>query len=213
MILQSDGGGAFHSHAGVGLVLAAGDDALQLRAAQFALGHFAAIEPVLHVIAIHDDAALVELAHGAQCFARRVDQRVDGGGESVGCVVRVRGVIQHLVFKAHRAVAGVAGIKQGGAFFAFGEEVFHAAVAHGADAPLELKLEVREHRIRHQIAARAIGSAIARWQDEAAVSNLPRPSRDGWLPIRVPARRAAAIKQQLSARRLFLRREGVGIGS
>ena len=213
MILQGERGGALDADAGVRFVFAAGDDALQCGTAQFAFRHLAAIEPVLDVIAIHDDAALIELADGTQGLAGCGDERVDGGGETIRGVLRMRRVIEHLILEAQRAVARVAGIKRGGAFLAFGEEILHAAVAAGTDAPLELKLEVGEGGVGDEIAATAIRTTVAAGNDEAAVLNQPTLGGDRLLSVGMSAGGAASVKQQLPTRRLLLRCQRVGLGS
>ena len=118
---------------GVGREFAGGDLGLPVGALQLVVDDLAAVEPVLDVGALDEDARLVPVIERQHHSGGRTVERVGGRGrrEPILAVRRV-GVIQQLVFRPAPINVVV---------FACGA-VKNAAVAALADLPFELELEI-----------------------------------------------------------------------
>src|SRR4029077_3742145 len=114
---------------------ARGNPALPVGTLELIVDDFAAIEPMLYVIASYDEARLVpmiERQHDpGRCAVERVRSR--GGREATAAVVRVL-IIEELIFRSapvDMVVLACAAVKD-------------TTVARLADLPLELELEISE---------------------------------------------------------------------
>src|SRR5260370_31464954 len=72
VVLQEDGRRELRAKAGDILELAVGDGLHQLRGLQFVFDNLRAVQPMLHVLALHQDAGLIEFADRASTVVARV---------------------------------------------------------------------------------------------------------------------------------------------
>src|SRR5205814_1862151 len=126
VILQEDVPFELRAPAGLVLELALRLRRHERRALELVLDHLHAVQPMLHVHAVDDDAATVDLARGLERLVRRRrDGVVERRGGAVGPDLRVGMplVVDHLVLVRTRPAP------------ILGDEILHAAVAAGRDLP------------------------------------------------------------------------------
>ena len=131
------------------------------------LDHLEAVEPVLDVRPLRDDARGVPLADRLQVPCRRRIEAVGRGGAGQPRLVVGRfGIVEQLVLGAGGVDAVVVGLAR--EIGILDAAVENPAVAGATDAPLELELEVAELILGDQIAGvsvlgqRAVGDAASR---------------------------------------------------
>src|SRR3984893_16176063 len=151
--LQADQARRRQAVVGVLRKFACGNPALPVGTLELIVDHFAAIEPMLYMIAFYDEARLVPLIERQHdpgpCAVEPVGGgRVEpagcrGGGETALAVRRIRS-IEELIFRT--APVDVIVVAR--------PSVKDPAVARLADLPLELELEISETFLRDQIVDR-----------------------------------------------------------
>src|SRR6185295_6570087 len=116
----------------------------QRRAPELVLDHLDAIQPVLDVGAVDDDAAGVDLAGGLDRFVGGSGNRVVkrcGLAVRPDLRVRVPHVVDDLILVRDRSAP------------ILGDEILHTAVRAGRDLPFELEIEIIERLDRDDVAA------------------------------------------------------------
>src|SRR3984893_5318630 len=163
--LQADQARRRQAVVGVLRKFACGNPALPVGTLELIVDHFAAIEPMLYMIAFYDEARLVPLIERqhdpGRCAVEPVGGR--GGGETALAVRRIR-VIEELIFRT--APVDVIVVAR--------PSVKDPAVARLADLPLELELEISETFLRDQIVDRP-------FLGEHTAGNLPPRRQSGLL--------------------------------
>src|SRR6266853_866518 len=177
--LQADQARRRQAVAGILRKFACGNPALPVGTLELIADHFAAIEPMLYMIAFYDEARLVPLIERQHdtgwCAVERVRGR--GGGEATAAVVRVR-VIEELIFRSAPVdviVLARAAVKD-------------TAVARLADLPFELELEISEALFRDQVIYRAI-------LGEHPAGDVPARRQSGLFPA-APVGRAVLLQER-----------------
>src|SRR6267378_2496770 len=145
--LQPDQARGRQAVIGVGGKFARSYPALPVSVLELIFDDFVAIEPVLYMSALYNEARLVPMIerqhHTGRCAVERVGGR--GGGEAALAVRHIR-IIEELIFRTapvDMIVAACAAVKD-------------TAVAALADLPLEFELEISEALRRHQIVDRPV---------------------------------------------------------
>src|SRR5438093_2855236 len=157
------------------------------RALQLVLDHLDAVQPVLDVQAVHDDASRVELAGGLQgLVGGRRDGIIKrcGGAVRSDAGVRVAGIVYHLVLVRDRTAA------------ILGHEVFHAAVAAGRDFPFEPEIEIVERVDGDDVAAAGRVLALGGKVLEPSVLDHPSMLRKRGLLEAAPAVGGLAVEER-----------------
>src|SRR5690606_1730855 len=115
-------------------------------AAEYVLDDLDTVQPMLHVVAPHDDPGLIPLAGGPNDPARsRMEPVVSAGAGQRIAAVSVTGIVEHLHLR--RTLVNP--------FVPFLGAVENAAVAARPDLPIENQLEIRVLLDRNEVAARS----------------------------------------------------------
>src|SRR6185437_14890646 len=161
------------------LELARRDAGIPIRTPELVLDDFLAVEPVLHMRAVDDDARRVPFVGGRYLPARYGIERVVGRRPTIGrLVVRRADVVLELILRPAPVDVIVV----------LGGAIEDAAVASVADLPFELELEVPELFFRHEI----FDAAGLR---DRAVNDVPA-GRNGVAVEAAPGRHRRAVEQR-----------------
>src|ERR1700691_5825550 len=181
------------------------------RRIQVGLDYFHSIQPVLHVIAFHQKAGLIELAHRPRDILRRAHDIVQRASLMTDAHARVgvARIVEHLVFEAdyvllavigpfsrpvlHReidhtleTVAGV--VRQE---YAILYAILDSAVGAGSHLPLPHQFEIAEDIFGEQV----FGDVRAVVGLEAAILDAPGVAGWNFLARIVPASHGRAVEQ------------------
>src|SRR5690606_31905153 len=191
VVLQADHALAVRAEAGLLGEFAGGHARVPVVAALLVLGDLDAVEPVLDVRAVGDDADLVPLTGRARDVLGGGVKRVDGAGGVGGRRgIGVAGVVEHLHLGG--GIPDVLG--------ALGAAVEDAAVAAGLHLPLEHQLAVAVRLARDDVAAvAAVGAG------ERAVLEGPAGG-EGVSAVAAPVARVGQVGPRRGGRSLRGRR-------
>src|ERR1700677_1623754 len=185
---------AFLGQSVVGVLreLARRDLGLPVGTAEVIFDDFLAVQPMLDMVAIDDDARLVPLAKRLDHACGRTIQAVrrPRRGEPAAAIGRV-GVIQQLILRA--APVNVVVFARGA--------IEDAAVALLADFPVNLELEIAELLLGHQVIDRAFLGERAVYDVPALRHALRAPTAKGVEHFSVEQRVPLGLRRPLGARR------------
>lgn len=161
-------------------------------AAAIVLDNFFSVEPMLDVVALDADAGMVPFTGGME---RLVPGRRDNGikGAGAGFFITRAPIVQQLVFVPGRARV-------------FGDEVFHAAVAIGSDAPLPLEIEVGKFLTGDNVATVKFGDF-----QQTAIGDQPAGGGELLLADAAPLIGGGAVEQQLPTFGAFRIAQSIGL--
>ena len=206
VVLEADGPGRRAAVTRIGRELAGRDQFLPFRRAELVFHRLHPVQPVLHVVVQHPDAALVPFAGSVQGLLARGVQVVVVAGEMFVHVHRahrdVGVVVEHLI---------LGGVEPDFGTFLLDHPVEDAAVGHLGEPELEPEVEVGEGFGGDDVPAhRDVRVRGRRAHDEHAVDDPPSGVRKLFPVVPAPPRGRLPVEEETPARGSFGLGEGVG---